>query len=118
MKRLADIAAGHVQAAIEGLDLLAVDREKIEWEVFPFVGMDGSAHWLVGVGLPVPLTDDSIMPFSMIDPHDPPGIARVVRGLYEKVIEEVAEEARKVTSAANGHGKAGGGTTPGGLIVP
>jgi hypothetical protein len=118
MKRLSDIVEGHIKAAIEGLDILAVDRDQIEWEACPFVSMDSSVGWLVGIGLPVRVTGDSVMPFAPIDPHSPDAIAHTVRVLYAKAVADVAEQTKSATSAANGHGKPGEGLSPGGLIIP
>jgi hypothetical protein len=114
MKRVSEIASALVVKAIEGLEVLAVEREKIEWEVSLFVGIDGNARWIVGIGLPVPLTGDTEMPFGMIsDPHDGNEIARVVAALYAKALQDVSEAAKRVAAASNGHQKSSGG-----LIVP
>ena len=112
MKRVSEVAGALVVKAIEGLEILAVEREKIEWEVTPFVA-DGEVRWLVGIGLPIPLTNDTEMPFAMIgDPHDGENIARVVWALYVKASQDVDEAAKRIKAASNGHQK-----SPGGLIV-
>lgn len=116
MKRLADIVAMYVQEAIAGLPILEVERDKAEWEVIPFVNVldGGTVGWLVGIGLPVPETGDSIMPFASVgDPHSRDEVTRVVTALYQAAASQVLDVSGHVRARANGHGK-----SPGGLIVP
>jgi hypothetical protein len=116
MKRLADIVAMYVQEAVAGLPVLEAEREVIEWEVLPFVNMldGGTVSWVVGIGLPVPETGDSIMPFAPVgDPHSKDEVARVVGALHQAAAKQVSAISGKVRATANGHGK-----SPGGLIVP
>jgi hypothetical protein len=116
MKRLADIVAGYVQEAVAGLPILDAEREQVEWEVIPFVNMldGGTVGWVVGIGLPVRETGDSIMPFAPVsDPHSRGEVARIVGALHQAAASQVLKISGEVRATANGHGK-----SPGGLIVP
>jgi hypothetical protein len=114
VKRLSDIVALHVEQAIRDLEVLALERDLIEWEVIPFVAPDGSVGWLVGIGLPVSVTGDNVMPFALLsDPHGRDEISRIVRAMHAAAAAQAAELAEKSRKAANGHRE-----QPGGLIVP
>lgn len=115
MRRLSDIVAGAVTGAISALEIPQADREAVEWEVTPAISpLEGSIGWFVGVGLPVPVTGDSVMPFAPVsDPHDAAEIGRLVRALYQAAAAQAAEATERATRTANGHRK-----SPGGLIVP
>jgi hypothetical protein len=114
MKRLSSAIAEAVRQAIDETMMLAADRDVLEWEVIPVVGMDRSVRWLVGIGLPVPATEDSMMPFAPLsDPHSQDEIKQLVRALYEAAVNQVAEAAAKISSSSNGHRE-----SPGGLILP
>lgn len=114
MKRLSDGITDRVKKAIRELEILEVERQAIEWEVMPFVTEDSSVGWLIGIGLPVPATGDTIMPFTPLnDVHSQAEISRIVRALYEGTAIQVDQETGKITAASNGHGE-----SPGGLIIP
>jgi hypothetical protein len=103
-----------VKQAINDLSILAADRDAIEWEVIPFVGADSSVCWLVGIGLPVPVVGDTIMPFARLsDPHSRGDVARTVEALYRAVSVQVLSVAGDVTKAAEELR-----TSPGGLAIP
>lgn len=108
------MAAALVEQAISGLDALGTDKDSVEWEVMPFVAPDSSVRWLVGIGLPVPVTGDTEMPFAVLDdPHDREGVARVVRALYAKAAGDAALKASRARAGSNGHNE-----SPGGLVLP
>lgn len=114
MQRLSDIVAVHVEQAIRDLEILAVEKDVIEWEVIPFIAPDGSVGWLIGIGLPVSVTGDNVMPFALLsDPHSRDDISRVVQVMHAAAAAQAAELAEKSRKAANGHRD-----SPGGLIVP
>lgn len=114
MKRLSDIIAGSVREAVGALEVLATDKDAIEWEVIPFLGADSSVNWLIGIGLPVPASGDSVMPFALLsDPHDPGEVSRVVRTLHEAAAGQVLDATARARRSANGHRE-----SPGGLLLP
>lgn len=114
MRRLSDEVARLVESALRDTEMPAVDRDDVEWEVVAAVGGRGEIIWLAGVGLPVKLTGNRIMPFGVLSgPDDPGDVARTVKALYGAASGQVAEETARVTAASNGHGK-----PPGRMIVP
>jgi hypothetical protein len=114
VRRTSDIVAQMVKQAIGDLDILAVDRDAVEWEVIPFVNPGASVCWLLGIGLPVPAVGDTIMPFVRLsDPHSREEVARTVQALYRTVAMQVLSVSGDATKAAEELR-----TSPGGLIVP
>lgn len=113
-KRLSEIVAARVEQAISGLEVIASDKDDVEWEVIPFVALDSTVRWLVGIGLPVPVSGDTVMLFTLLsDPHDKDEVTRIVRAMYAAAVSEAAEATARATSASGGHGR-----TPGGLLLP
>lgn len=111
MRRLSDIVAESVIMAIAALEIPEADRKVIEWEAAPAISStDGSIGWFLGIGLPVPVTGDSVMPFTPVgDPHDAEEISRKVRALYQLA---AGQAAHATELAVNGVRQSGG------LIVP
>jgi len=115
VRRLSEVVAESVKKAIAELDILAVDRDAVEWEVIAHIADDSSVRWLVGIGLPVPGFGDTIMPFTPLsDPHSQDDVTRTVRALYRAVAQQVLS-----VSVPGGTAKAADElrTSPGGLII-
>jgi hypothetical protein len=122
LRRLSDIVAEYVRQGIEALGDEG-QRDDLEWEVLPGADAQGGIAWLVGIGLPVPGTQDYQMPFAPVpDPHNADDIARLVRVLYGLVsggdIADAAESLYGGLKQAGSPGPAAHRTSPGGLIVP
>lgn len=114
MKRLSDVVASLVEQALADVEMPAGDRARLEWEVIPFMSPDASVRWLVGVGLPVGVTGDYVMPFALLsDPHGRDEVARLARALYEAAARQAADAMVQATSLSGGNGK-----SPGGLVLP
>jgi hypothetical protein len=119
MKRLADRVAEVVTGTLEDLEIPGLVRDSIEWEVAPFMKMDPSTRgpvmaYMIGVGLPVPATGDSVMPFLPLDDaHDNDEIRRITQALFTGAQEETAKLQQKAVAAANGSKQ-----SPGGLHLP
>lgn len=110
MRRLSDLIGECVMKAIEGLETLQAAKDTLEWEVASFLGTDGCVHWLVGVGVPVSVTGDTEMPFTVLnDPHDQAEVTRLVEALYAKASGDAAAKTAMAAALASGHGKASRG---------
>lgn len=124
MKRLTEIVLGHIEAAIEGLEIPDAVKDQLEFDVINFLTTSQpglitggppqlSVGWMIGLGLPT-RAGDWVMPFLPLeDPHDQHEIGRLVVTLLGTVQSEVAQADLQMASALNG-----GRITPGGLHIP
>lgn len=124
MKRLTEIVLGHIEDAIEGLEIPQAVKDQLEFDVINFLTTSQpgliaggppqlSVGWMIGLGLPTK-SGDWVMPFLPLeDPHDQHEIGRLVVTLLGTVQSEVAQADLQVTAALNG-----GRITSGGLHIP
>lgn len=116
-RRVSDEIAAKIVRAIEELPILEVIKEKIRWEAVPILNLQPGSNtnlmFMAGLGLPVPGTEDYIMPFLPLQDDAYEEIARLVGTLYEQAQKDVDEEYAARAVALNGHRK-----TAGGLIIP
>jgi hypothetical protein len=113
--RIADIAAGKIEQAIEELQVPQVVKDSIAWDIVPAVSPNSYEFMLVLV-VPIPGTTDQALllkPPSFDAFDDQAVISELVRGRLHEVQERADQLAADLRVKANGHK-----TSPGGLALP
>lgn len=116
-RRVSDELIERIAQAIEELDILEVIKEKIRWEVVRILnlrpgGRDTDLAYMIGLGLPIPGTEDYTMSFLPLQDDAYAEVSRLVRSLYDRAQQEVDAMHQARSTAMNGH------KTQAGLIVP
>lgn len=112
--RVSTLIAERIKTAVEELQAPQMIKDRLEWEIVPGLKPtpDGgmSLIFMVGLGLPVPGTEDRIMPFAMLEDDKQGEVTRIVRSLYDRAQGEL--------DAAAGIPAGQSRKSAGGLLIP
>jgi hypothetical protein len=113
-KRLSEVFAARVAAAVDGLEILQAEKDQMEFEIVPaFQGQKFS--FMVAISMPVGYgTDDYVMPMALCsEPHPRDDqLQMFVRKLADQALEWRDQQAATAKAALNG------GTPPGRFPSP
>jgi hypothetical protein len=117
-ERMIDVAVAKIKLAIEGLQVPAEVKDRIEWEVIPAMTPSGLGY-VPMICVKVPNSaDDYVLHAARppgLDAHDQQHVFDdAIRQLVSSACQESDERGLSIIIPHNGHGK----RSPGGLALP
>ncbi len=105
-RRVSDIIAGHIEAAIDRLDVPQAVKDQMVYDIVPSLMSNGSMGSIIGIGLPA--GPDWVFYYHPAeDPFNPEDIYQNVVRLVKKAQDQAATLLTGMKAALNGHSQSG-----------